>query len=141
MLRFTRILLVSLTSGIAALLVLPGCSTNRAPSLRMLDTRAAYNSPYDDEEVALYQRSRAQRNSLGRSVGPRIAKVYMYPHELPTQDYFWGGYISLVVRRDDVIFDHPDELDAEEVSRTDSIKTTKAAPGRKLIPTKPVRVK
>jgi hypothetical protein len=108
--RFTRILLVLLNSLSPFILV--ACA-NRAPSLRMLDTRAAYNAPFDDDEVGLYQKSRSQGDSLGRSSGPRIVKVYLYPHELPTQDYFWGGYVSLIVRKDEVLFDRPDDTESE----------------------------
>lgn len=108
-----RSILNSRVFWISFLAVVSGCAS-RAPSLRLLDTRAAYNSPYDDEEVAIYQRARLQGNSIGRAAGPRIVKVYVYAHELPSQDYFWGGYISLVVRRDEVIFESPSEEESSE---------------------------
>ncbi|MGK5083721.1 hypothetical protein WDW37_10495 [Bdellovibrionota bacterium FG-1] len=85
-----------------------GCQ-NRAPSLRMLDSRAAYSADAEDEEVALYQRARHNPDSLVRRSSPRIAKVYLYPHELPTRDYFWGGYVSLVVAADEWTFEKPDD--------------------------------
>jgi hypothetical protein len=84
-----------------------GCQ-NRAPTLRLLDSRAGYGTDRDDEEVALYQRARNHPDSLVRS-SPRIAKVYVYPHELPSRDYFWGAYVSLVVKSDEWVFEHPEE--------------------------------
>lgn len=82
------------------LLSLAACQ-NRAPSLRMLDARSGYADGPDDEEVALYQKGRASHRSLVRKSAPRVARVYLYPHELPSKDYFWGGYISLVVSPDE----------------------------------------
>jgi hypothetical protein len=107
--RFTRILRNSWTNFVllAFALAIAGCQ-NRAPSLRMLDSRAAYNADAEDEEVALYQRARHHPDSLVRRSAPRIAKVYLYPHELPSRDYFWGGYVSLVVAADDWTFENPD---------------------------------
>ena len=94
-----------------------GCQ-NRAPSLRMLDTRAGYGLDRDDEEVALYQRARNHPESLVSRSSPRIAKVYVYPHELPSRDYFWGGYVSLVVKTDEWVFEHPEaELDTPPAIR------------------------
>jgi hypothetical protein len=109
MLQFIRTSQSSWTSLVFIALALSagGCQ-NRAPSLRMLDTRAAYNADAEDEEVALYQRARHHQESLARRGGPRIAKVYLYPHELPSRDYFWGGYVSLVVASDEVTFENPE---------------------------------
>jgi len=75
----------------------------------MLDARAGYSADLDDAEVALYQRARQHPDSLVQRAAPRIAKVYLYPHELPTRDYFWGGYVSLVVTPDQWIFDKPED--------------------------------
>lgn len=109
MLRFTRTLQNSWTNFVLLTfaLTVAGCQ-NRAPSLRMLDSRAAYNADAEDEEVALYQRARHHPNSLVHRSAPRIAKVYLYPHELPSRDYFWGGYVSLVVAADEWAFEKPD---------------------------------
>ena len=103
------ILRVSLIS--LFLLTLIACQ-NRAPSLRMLDTRAGYNAASEDEEVALYQRGRQGTESLGRKSAPRIARIYIYPHELPTKDYFWGGFVSLVVSPDEWILENPEAQQA-----------------------------
>lgn len=109
MLQYIRTSQNSWTSLVfVALAISAGGCQNRAPSLRMLDTRAAYNADVEDEEVAIYQRTRHHQDSLARTGGPRIAKVYLYPHELPSRDYFWGGYVSLVVASDEVTFENPE---------------------------------
>jgi hypothetical protein len=133
--RYTRILLASLISTVA---LFSGC-TNRAPSLRMLDTRAGYDSPYDDEEVALYQKHRHHGDSIGRPMGPRIARVYVFPHELPSQDYFWGGFVSLVIHRDEVVFDGADPENTDSDDGSNVIQTSQSAPlrTRPKFPTKP----
>lgn len=99
---FIRISLALMTN--LALLFATGCQ-NRAPSLRMLDARSGYGAGPDDEEVALYQRGRQSTESLVRKSAPRVARVYIYPHELPSKDYFWGGYVSVVVSPDEWILD------------------------------------
>lgn len=90
------------------LLAASGCM-NRAPSIRMLDSRAGYGEAPDDEEVALYQRGKHAQDALLRRASPRVAKVYVFPHELPTRDYFWGGYVSLLVAQDQWVFEESDE--------------------------------
>ena len=93
------------------LLLLVGASgcVSRAPSLRVLDVRAGYNDGPDDEEVALYQRGRQAQDSILKRSAPRVAKVYIFPHELPTRDYFWGGYVSLLIAQDRWVFEDQDE--------------------------------
>ena len=100
--------------AVAALLLLVSGCQNRAPSLRMLDTRAGYGAEVDDEEVKLYQRARSNSESTLRRGGPRVAQVYVHPHPLPTRDYFWGGYVSLIVSQDDVVFEDPEAGESEE---------------------------
>jgi hypothetical protein len=75
----------------------------------MLDSRAAYGEAPDDEEVALYQRGRHAQDTVLRRASQRVARVYVFPHELPTRDYFWGGYISLLVAQDQWVIDPADE--------------------------------
>lgn len=52
--------------------------------------------------------------SLVERAAPRVAKVYVFPHELPTKDYFWGGYISLIVTEDHWVFETPEETERED---------------------------
>ena len=111
---------------IFALVVLANGCTNRAPSLRMLDSRAAYGDAPDDEEVALYQRGKHSQDSILRRSAPRVAKVYVFPHELPSRDYFWGGYISLLVSQDQWVMEENDE-DATPASGIRETKTVRHA--------------
>ena len=94
---------------------LPACQ-NRAPSLRMLDHRAGYDD-LDEREVGLYQRGKVDLNSpqafnksnaLFQKSAPKVSRVYIYPHELPSKDYFWGGYVSLVVSPDEWVVENVD---------------------------------
>lgn len=105
--RFIRIsLALWINIPLSVIILLSGCA-GRAPSLRMLDTRAGYGADPDDEEVAFYQRGRHSNETLARRSAPRVVKVYVYPHELPSRDYFWGGFVSLVVSQDEWIFENP----------------------------------
>lgn len=100
-----------------------GC-TNRAPSIRMLDARAAYGDAPDDEEVALYQRGRHAQDSILRRSAPRVAKVYVFPHELPSRDYFWGGYVSLLVSQDQWVMEesHEDATPASGIRKSNTAR-------------------
>lgn len=107
------------------LFVLPACQ-NRAPSLRMLDHRAGYDD-LDEHEVGLYQKRKGGFNSLQgstvsngvfRKSAPKVSRVYIYPHELPTKDYFWGGYVSLVVTPDEWIVE-PEESNWRTIQSTE----------------------
>ncbi len=113
-----------------SLITLGGCQ-NRAPSLRMLDARSGYNAGLDDEEVALYQKGRINNDSLARKSAPRVARVYIYPHELPSKDYFWGGYVSLVVSPDEWIFE---DINGNHSDAEDSNKPAIQALPKNLVP-------
>lgn len=107
MLRSIRISRAWWISAIA-LCFTAGC-TNRAPSLRVLDTRAGYGSEHDDEDLALYQRGRKNADTVLPKGGKQVVTAYIYPHELPTRDYFWGGYVSVVVGEEDLVFENPED--------------------------------
>ena len=94
--------------GAVMLMFALGC-TNRAPSLRVLDTRAGYGNELDDEDLVLYQRGRKHPESTLSRNGKLVVTAYIYPHELPTRDYFWGGYVSVVVDGQDLIFENPED--------------------------------
>lgn len=95
---FTATLVVLVSS-----FLIQGCgSMNRADSERMLDLRAGYGPHALNEDVSFQEggvegfknrpvptRSRAQ-----------VAAIYAHPHEMPSRDYFWGGWISVVVEQD-----------------------------------------
>ena len=86
---FTRISLALWTS-----LFMVGCAINRAPSLNML------------EQTADYDASKRTAGSLGELKGPllspyrtepQMTDILIHPHEMPTGDYFLGGWIRVVL--------------------------------------------
>ena len=105
---FTRIL-VALTT----LLVLNGCAINRAASSRMLDERAGYggdpavNQPPELKEAGLdgYRNSPVPVRSRGR-----VAAIYIHRHETASRDYFWGGWLSVVIEEPSWTLTKPNQL-------------------------------
>lgn len=80
---YTRSLLVSLISLIAV-----SCA-HRAPSERMLEKRAGYES--DEERIEFY------RSDMSDTRGSK-AVVWVHPHKLPTGDYFHGAWVTTTVQ-------------------------------------------
>lgn len=98
--RVTRTLAVSAIS--ALVIATAGCSMNRAASLRMLDERAGYDSPEPPADTSLKEEGvDGFRNALVpvRSK-PKVAAIWVHPHETASHDYFWGGWMSVVVEQD-----------------------------------------
>ncbi len=103
--KISRSLIVCLTS----VGVVSACM-NRAESKQMLELRADYEG---------HEREEAQSLSLGvpnkghggvkmpSRTAPKTAHVWIFPHETPNREYFWGGWISLVIEGDKWEFDHP----------------------------------
>jgi hypothetical protein len=108
----SRILAVLVSS-----LLLQACgSMNRADSNRMLDQRADYGS----NPGARFENSTGNvslkeggidgfRNSpVPVRTRPKVAAIWIHPHETATRDYFWGGWISVVVEQDQWILSKPE---------------------------------
>ena len=104
-------------------LISQACAS-RAPSLRVLDTRAGYGSEIDDEEIALYERAKKSPDSLLKQGGHKVVTAYIYPHELPTKDYFWGAYVSLIAGEEAAVFENPED-EMQEPGIKESKKTKK----------------
>lgn len=117
MTRCSQFLLVSLISLIA----FPAC-TNRAPSLRMLDTRAGYDAGLGDDDVSLYQGRQRGDETLVRKSAPRAVKVWIYPHELPSKDWFMGGYVRMEVTQEQWVFDSMDSEDEDDMPAVKEVK-------------------
>ncbi len=104
----TRILVAS-----AILLGLNGCAINRAQSQRMLDERASYggdpaqNQPPELKEAGLdgYRNSPVPVRSRGR-----VAAIYIHRHETASRDYFWGGWLSVVIEEPSWTLTKPNQL-------------------------------
>lgn len=66
-------------------------------SERMLDKR----SNYDD--VSFAQMNIQNMTSRSKS---KAVLVWAYPEELPTGDYFWGSWISMIIQDESWAFDN-----------------------------------
>lgn len=87
---------VKLITGGILVLFLSACSTTRAPSLNMLEKRADYEgSNYMGEVVSEFEPSVLVPNRTS----PRVADIWIHPHEMPTGDYFRGGWIRTLVSK------------------------------------------
>lgn len=77
---------------------------HRADSLRMLDVRADYDGKDKDEASSLKlgdnQVLKDANGGVPLRTMPKTAHVWIFPHETPTKEYFWGGWISVVVEGD-----------------------------------------
>ncbi len=110
---FIRILVAC---SISALVVLAGCSMNRAESLRMLDRRAEYegqggpgssDTPPNLKEGGLDGFRNAPVPVRTRA---QVAPVWIFPHETASRDYFWGGWISIVTEEPQWVLTRPGRL-------------------------------
>jgi hypothetical protein len=86
-----------------------GCgSLNRAESSRLLEERAGYGGPAKNDISFQEGGVEGFRNSpVPTRSRARIAAVYAHPHEMPSRDYFWGGWISVVVEQDQWVMSDP----------------------------------
>ena len=88
--QFTLTLLIFLNS-----MFLTSCAMNRAKSSRMLEKRASYD------------KDQSKNAEINGGVVPiqtpaKRTKVYIYPHELPSGDYFLGGYIFAEIEKEKI---------------------------------------
>jgi len=70
-------------------IMLSSCAS-RAPSLRMLDKRSNYEM---DSKEFVYIDDELSRDKA------REVKIYIYPNEMPSGDYFQGGYLRAVIEK------------------------------------------
>lgn len=119
-----RLLIVCLTSVIAT-----SCM-HRADSLRMLEVRADYEGKDKEEASALKLGENSVLRETGEAVPMRTSRktahIWIFPHETPSKEYFWGGWISVVVEGDRWEFERPGALAPEKPAASSSrIKTMK----------------
>ena len=103
---FTRILLVLLIS------FLSGCSLNRAASLRMLDERAKYGITNDLPDTALKEGGIEGFRNHPTPIRSRekVSACYIHYHELPSHDYFLGGWIAVVTEQPQWVPSRPNRV-------------------------------
>jgi hypothetical protein len=102
---FTRTSAVLLIN--AALLT--GCSMNRADSLRMLDSRAEYEDMKAVQELRMREAGieGMRNNPVPVRTRPKVAAIWIHAHEMASRDYFWGGWMSVVVEADQWVLTKP----------------------------------
>lgn len=104
----TLILVASLTN----LALFTGCSMNRADSLKMLDRRAEYEEPTNSISVSEPGLKEAGLEGFSSRpvpvrTRPKVASIWIHPHEMASHDYFWGGWMSVVVEADQWLLSSP----------------------------------
>ena len=75
-------------------LFLSACATSRAPSLNMLERRSDYNGVGQIEDALS---SVDTPLLVPQRTKPTITDIWIHPHEMPTGDYFRGGWIRTVI--------------------------------------------
>ncbi len=104
---------ISVAFWISAL-TLTGCMS-RAPSLRMLDERADYQDPRASSQDLRLREAGVEGFRSGPvpvRTRPKVAAIWIHPHEMANHDYFWGGWMSIVVEADQWPLTKPGELKA-----------------------------
>jgi hypothetical protein len=87
-----------------------GCgSLNRAESSRMLDARAAYGTEGAGSDLSFKEGGVEgfRSHPVPTRSRAKVAAIYAHPHEMPSRDYFWGGWISVVVEQDQWVMSKP----------------------------------
>ena len=116
--KISQSLIVCLISGGLA----PSC-IHRADSQQMLEVRADYEGRERDEARALsLGGTGAVKDGVKMPVrsAPKTAHVWIFPHETPNREYFWGGWISVVIEGDKWEFDQPPQPRAGRPASTPS---------------------
>ena len=93
-----------------------GCM-HRAPSLMMLEERADYKDMEAEEAGSLQLSAGGAISPLDGGVPvrrpPRTANIWICPHETPAKEFFWGGWITIVIEGDRWELMRPKRLGAE----------------------------
>lgn len=102
--------------SISGLVLLAGCSMNRADSLRMLDRRADYDAAIDGgDRTAIPDLKEGGLDGFRNAPVPvrtraQVAPIWIFPHETASRDYFWGGWISVVTEEPQWVLTKPKSL-------------------------------
>lgn len=70
------------------------CSTMRAPSINMLETRADYDGNVELETML----EDGSPLFVPQKTKPQEVDIYIHPHETVHGDYFRGGFIRSIVK-------------------------------------------
>ena len=77
-------------------LFLPACATTRVPSLNMLEKRSDYDNTGQIEDALS---SVDTPLLVPQRTKPTVTDIWIHPHEMPTGDYFRGGWIRTVIAK------------------------------------------
>jgi len=70
----------------------------------MLEVRADYDGKDKNEASELKLGDNLALHDTGGvppvRTTPKTAQIWIFPHETPSKEYFWGGWISVVVEGD-----------------------------------------
>jgi hypothetical protein len=95
----------------------------------MLEVRADYDGKEKDEasELKLGDNHVLQDTSGAVPVRttPKTAHVWIFPHETPSKEYFWGGWISVVVEGDRWEIERPGSVAPAKPTTDPDKKTNK----------------
>lgn len=83
-------------------LAVAGC-LHRAPSLNMLEQRAEYDAadgPTADLRLSAADNETTPDDAIPVRTTAKTAHVWIHPHETTAKEYFWGGWITIVVDGD-----------------------------------------
>lgn len=107
--------------------VLTSACLHRADSLRMLEVRADYEGKETSEASELKLENSLSDISGGVPVrtAPKTAHIWIFPHETPGKEYFWGGWISVVVEGDQWEIERRKQRAPEKPGKTNPKAPTK----------------
>ena len=101
----------TLTSAAFLSSALIACSST-SDSARMLDLRSQTPDPFAMRSLSIKEGgiSGYRGAPMPTRTRARVVPAFLHPTEFPTKDYFWGGWISLVVEKDGWVFGRPNQM-------------------------------
>jgi hypothetical protein len=108
-------------------LLTSGCATDK--SLRMLDARSEYENPAVLQSLMLKEGGlEGFKNApIPVRTRSRVAAIWIHPHETASRDYFWGGWLSVVVEPDSWVLTKPGKLPFAPFTQEKPIEPKKKA--------------
>lgn len=100
---------ILLLQGLLISIAFYGC-IHRAPTLKMLNDRSEYedNTPYSGElKLSGNDSLVALNEGIPARTKPEVAHIWVYPHDMGKEGYFWGGWLSVVTSEDKWTFVKP----------------------------------
>ncbi|MGE0175134.1 MAG: TraV family lipoprotein [Oligoflexales bacterium] len=108
---------------------------HRADSLRMLEVRADYDGKDRGEASELKLGDHGELNDTSGAIPvrttPKTAHIWIFPHETPSKEYFWGGWISVVVEGDRWEIERPGGLAPAKPTTSPTMKVNQVKKGGK----------